>query len=581
MNPKEEIKNRLSIVDVISEYIDLKPSGSSYKGLSPFTQEKTPSFFVSPDKGLFHCFSTNKGGDIFTFVQELEGVDFAGALKILAQKAGVELRPQNPEKLKELDRQYAALEEAANFFESELQKNTEALAYLNERGVTDATTKQFRLGFSPVGWRDLSEHLMQKGFKKETLQAVGLIRVNDKGYFDLFRGRIMFPICDSSGRVIAFSGRLFVDTTSEGSSYKAPKYVNSPDTPLFTKSEVLFGLHHAKHAIRQFDFTILAEGQFDVVLLHEAGFRNAVALSGTALSEDTTIEGTQTVNHVGLVKRLSNNLLIAFDSDSAGIKASVRSAKIALRLGMNVKVVAMPEGTDPADIIRMGGKESWLEHQRKAKHIVLFLLDNVLHGAKDTFDKTKRIVKDVLPLVKMIPSQSEQSAFVQEIASLSDLSYEALWSDLQSVEAELTQDISEDTQTKKNLKIGELVVGIKAWMEENQNPHLESFVGRLHDISSEERFAEYEKKVLVQYPSLVMQIESRFSDTENTDKVFEEILSRFELFVLQQRLQENRIQLARAEREGNEDEVEKLLKDNQEIVVAMDTMKTGFTSDDF
>ena len=357
----ERIKERLSIVDVVSSYVELHQAGKNFKGKSPFTNERTPSFYVSPDRGMYYCFSSSQGGDIFTFIQKMEGVDFKEALKILAAKAGVELVAEDPKKKSERDKLYDALEEATRFFEEYRHKSEEVLPYLTDRGVTAETIAKWRIGYAPgppqYGWRELKEHLESKGFTKHELLKAGLIKGADGGKepYDLFRDRIMFPICDANGKVVAFSGRILSKDS------EAPKYVNSPETELFNKSEILFGYDKAKQGIRHLDFSLVVEGQFDVVLSHQAGYTNTVAVSGTAL----------TPHHVMLLQRLSNRVVLALDADKAGIAAVKRAADIMLPRGIDIKVANMIGGKDPADMVRedvgklrkiVGGAQSIVEY---------------------------------------------------------------------------------------------------------------------------------------------------------------------------------------------------------------------------
>ncbi|TXI09722.1 MAG: DNA primase, partial [Polynucleobacter sp.] len=377
-SPVDQIKERLNIVDVVSTYVALAPAGKNYKGKSPFKQERTPSFYVSPDKGLYHCFSTGKGGDMFTFIQEMEGLDFKGALKVLADKAGVSLKNWNPKEKEEKDRLYEAMEEATKIFEDFLSRSTEVKDYIRNRGIEENTIKEFRIGYVPDGWRNLYDTLKSK-FSDTELSLVGLIKKTEKGVYDTFRDRIMFPICDSSGRVIAFSGRIFKDDGKSG------KYVNSPDTPLFNKSDVLFAIDKAKNYIRKYNFTTIVEGQFDVISLHQAGFRNTVAVSGTAQAESTIGKDKQ-VNNLGIIKRLSNNVVLAFDADSAGVSAAKRSAHIGMSLGMDVKIVDIVGGKDPADFLKDFGKDAWSKILKEAQHIILFYVKKIKERAKDERD---------------------------------------------------------------------------------------------------------------------------------------------------------------------------------------------------
>lgn len=410
------IKERLAIEDVVSQYVKLTKAGMSYKARCPFHSEKTPSFIVSPDRGTYHCFGCGAGGDIFTFVQEIEGVDFKGALKMLADRAGVPLdewRPESGTHKDEKDRLFEVMESAAEFFEASLTESHPARTYLHERGLIDATIKNFRIGWAPDEWHALSTHLKRGGFSERELLSAGLTKEGDKGNYDRFRSRIMFPINDTAGRVVAFSGRIFGEDTTKDD---VAKYMNSPETPLFHKSRILYGFDRAKQAIRKHQFAILVEGQMDLVAVHQAGWPNAVAVSGTALTEE----------HLALIRRFVENLLLALDSDSAGIAAARKSARLALRAGMDVKVARLTGGKDPADIIVHDGKEAWAEAVRKAQHIVDFLL--VVYGeeTKDSRAYIKRVEKEVLPFVADIKSPLDREHFIRRIAERLGVSEESV-----------------------------------------------------------------------------------------------------------------------------------------------------------
>jgi len=390
---------------VVSPYVELHQAGKNFKGKSPFTNERTPSFYVSPDRGMYYCFSSNQGGDMFTFIQKMEGVEFKDALKILADKAGIELKPEDPKKRTERERLYDALEEATRFFEAYKYTNGEVLPYLKDRGVSDETIAKWRIGYAPgptkYGWRELKEHMEQKGFSKDVLLKAGLIKGADAGKepYDLFRDRVMFPICDASGKVVAFSGRILSKDS------EAPKYVNSPETELFNKSEILFGYDKAKHGIRHFDFSLVVEGQFDVVLSHQAGYTNTVAVSGTAL----------TPHHVMLLQRLSNRVVLALDADRAGIAAVKRAADIMLPRGMDIKVAHMIGGKDPADMVNEDPAKL-----RKiigsAKPVVEFLLDVLEVEKKDDRNLKLRVRDEVLPFVARIQNRIDQEHFEGVVA---------------------------------------------------------------------------------------------------------------------------------------------------------------------
>lgn len=471
MSPKEVIKQRLSIVDIVGEYVTLQQAGTSFKGLSPFSKEKSPSFFVSPDKGLFYCFSSGKGGDMFTFIQEIEGIDFKGALKMLAEKAGVVLEEYKGHTAEPRDRWFACMEQATRFFVDTLHKDTTATAYAKERGLADDTIRYFRIGYAPSSWDALTRTLRGLGYTDRELEEVGLIKMTEKGPIDKFRNRLMFPIMDSSGRVVAFSGRALPSDQSKG-----PKYLNSPETPLFKKSDVLFGLDKAKVAIRKWNFSILVEGQFDVVLLHQAGFSNAVAASGTALTdhEESREEGS---NNLGLLKRLSRNIVLAYDSDSAGKKAAIRSTLLLQELDMEVKILSLPAGLDPADSILQEGKDAWNAYIRNAQPLIAYVVASVIADVgTDTMLLAKKIRTDVLPYIAVLPSKMLQSAALRYVHSKTGIKEEDLAQDLvESVQVNkvATHAVASDSLTgvkKKELPVDVFFVGCLWWLQDQSSP---------------------------------------------------------------------------------------------------------------
>ena len=418
----QQIKDRLSIVDVVSQYVKLERAGSTLRARCPFHAEKTPSFFVSPERGTYHCFGCNVGGDIFSFVEQIEGLDFKGALKILAEKAGVEIvylgKGESQAGRDERDRLFTLMEVATIWYASKL--DDAAKKYLHERGVKDATIHAFRLGLAGSEWSNLCDYLKSKSAQgarlpagqgpasdgkftdKEMLDA-GVAKKNERGTLtDKFRNRIMFPIADSAGRVVAFSGRSF----GEHASPEAPKYLNSPETPLYRKSRILYGFDKAKMHIRKANCAVLVEGQMDLIMSHQAGWTNAVAVSGTAFTEE----------HASLIRRMTDNLVLALDADQAGIKAAGRAARVALHGGLNVKIAQLPEGWDPADLIAKKGADAWRGTIREAKDIITFLLDVLEHHAPQQ-DKFRRAVETVvLPFLSDVGSPIAKEQYVRQIA---------------------------------------------------------------------------------------------------------------------------------------------------------------------
>ncbi len=400
----QQIKDRLSIVDVVSQYVKLERAGATLRARCPFHAERTPSFTVSPERGTYHCFGCGVGGDIFTFVEAIEGLDFKGALKVLADKAGVEIvySGGRKEEKDDRDRLFELMEVVTIYYASKL--DDVAKKYLKERGMEEPIINEFRVGYAGNAWSELSDYLLKtKKFSEKEIVDAGIAKKNERGgLVDKFRNRIMFPIGDSAGRVIAFSGRSF----GEYASPEAPKYLNSPETPLYHKSKVLYGFDKAKVAMRKLACAVLVEGQMDLLASHQAGWGNTVAVSGTAF----------TAEHAALIKRMTDNIVIALDADAAGIKAAGKASRAALQSGLNVKVAQLPSGLDPADLILKDGPDSWRNAIRDSKDIITFLLD-VLHEHAKSPDVFRRSVEAVvLPFLQDVPSPIAREQYMHEIA---------------------------------------------------------------------------------------------------------------------------------------------------------------------
>lgn len=411
----QQIKDKLNILDVISPYVELHKAGKNYKGKSPFAAEKTPSFYVSPDRGMYYCFSTSQGGDIFNFIQAMEGVDFKESLKMLAVKAGVELVPEDPKKKSERERLFATMEAATVFFTEKLEQETEAREYLENRGVKPETVAKWRIGYAPGppkhGWREAKDHLESLGYTKDELLKGGIIKTTEGGKepFDVFRDRIVFPMAEPGGKMVAFSGRILHPDD------KAPKYVNSPETDLYKKSDVLYGYDKAKTGIRNLNFSLIVEGQFDVVMCHQAGYNNTVAVSGTAL----------TLHHVQLLERMSDKVVLALDADKAGINAMKKGAQLMLGRGLDVKVAEMPLGKDPADIIQVNPVD--FKHIiGKSVHVIEFFLHVIKREVTDERAFKLRVREEVLPFILLLPSRIDQEHFVGKVAEFIHSTTEAI-----------------------------------------------------------------------------------------------------------------------------------------------------------
>lgn len=410
---KEEVRAKLNIEDVIGEYVPLKRAGRNWKGLSPFTNEKTPSFVVSPDKQIWHDFSSNKGGDIYSFVMEVEGLDFPAVLELLARKAGVDLslykRSSGTSLTKRKARLLSALDGAAHYYQHSLIRNKHALQYVLGRRLNKQTINDFRIGYAPAAERGLINYLLKKGFNIYELRDAGL--VGSRGERDMFRGRMMVPLMDGQGQVIGFTARLIDDTPG------VPKYINTPQTILYDKSRHVFGLHLAKEAIRKADYAVVAEGNMDVIASHQAGCRQVVATAGTALTE----------YHLKALSRLTGNIRLAFDADAAGIAATERAIGIAEAAGVRLSIIALPGGSkDPDEAIQKDPK-LWQEAIERA----VYALDWLIAQYAERFDPTsvdgkREITNRALTVIKQLPDPVEQEHYIQLLSRTTGASVEAI-----------------------------------------------------------------------------------------------------------------------------------------------------------
>lgn len=410
MTDVENVKSRLDIVDVIGHYIELRPAGVNMKACCPFHGEKTPSFMVHRERQTFHCFGCGEGGDMFTFIQKQENVEFPEALRILAEKAGVTLTKRDPKVENEKTRIKDILELATKFYEQQLWADvgTSARDYLmNKRGLTEDTIRTFKIGFIPTGWDHFSKFIAQRGFTNNEIVQSGMVitRTGSSGYYDRFRERIMFPIMSSYGETIAFTGRLLPER--EGDEKAGGKYVNSPETPVFYKSSVWYGLNVAKQSFRETKSAIIVEGQMDVIAAHQAGTHNVIASSGTAMTED----------HVLVLKRHVDTLLFAFDSDSAGVTALKRALFIAWKHGLTTNVITLPEGVkDPGDYAK-DEPAAWVNATKNATPAVLYFIERAknTHDSNSTEGK-RTIAQEILPLIKAYPDPIVRAEYIRTIS---------------------------------------------------------------------------------------------------------------------------------------------------------------------
>lgn len=408
----ELIKERLDLAQLIQEYVPLKQAGQHLKGLCPFHQEKTPSFVVSPAKGMWHCFGCQKGGDGFAFIQETEGLDFVGALKLLAERTGVELKPfgsaQGGQMQNERQRLFDLLALTARFYHEILLHHAagqKAQKYLQERGVTEETMGRFQIGYAPMGWDTLQQYLRKKNFGVPEMLAAGVVGTGNAGRaFDRFRGRIIFPVTDLQGRVIAFGGRItpWTETGREG------KYINSPETKLYSKRRTVYNLQQAKHSVRHGAPMVVVEGYMDVVLMTQAGFPGVVASSGTAFTGE----------QIEQLRRFTDTLHFAFDGDAAGWKAAQAATSTALGVGMRVATVQFPAGQDPADVAKTSPKQLG-EYLKQPRSLVAVALEQLKSGAS-----VDQRLSEVLPLLAAVNHPVQQGEMIQEVARVLHLSEE-------------------------------------------------------------------------------------------------------------------------------------------------------------
>jgi DNA primase len=413
-----EIIEKNDIVDVISGYMSLKKNGTNYKCLCPFHSEKSPSFSVSSTKQIFNCFGCGVGGNVISFVQKMERLEFVEALKFLADRAHIEVSDTNNEqqlkKLSLYNALYKINQETARFFYSNLNKSKEPMDYLKGRGLNENTIKSFGLGYSMNAWSSLQNHLRQKGISQELMQKAGLIAKSDKssGYYDKFRNRIMFPIIDLKGNVIAFGGRVMDDSK--------PKYLNSPETPIFYKGENIYGLNFVKK-LQNIENIIIVEGYMDVIALHQYGITNAVASLGTAFTE----------NQAKLLKRFSNEIIIAYDADVAGQSATLKGLAILEKEGCTVKVLTIPSGKDPDEYVRKEGMEAFKARIKNSVSLIEYKIDDVKKGLDiENIQDRIKFTKEFSMILKDIESSVEVDAYIKKYSNIMRVNETALYSEL-------------------------------------------------------------------------------------------------------------------------------------------------------
>ena len=431
-NLREEIRDRIDIVDLVSRYVRLERAGKNFKGLCPFHTEKTPSFHVSPALNRFHCFGCGASGDVFTFLMRIEGLSFREAMRRLAQQAGIELRDESlPQETPDERDQLRKIVYAANFFYRQcLRRAPHAQQYLEQRGLTPETIQAFELGYAPNGWDHLLRFLQRHNFSLQMAEQAGLLKARDdgNGYYDRFRNRITFPIHDVSGRVVALGARTLGD--------EKPKYLNSPETPLFEKRNTLYGWHLARGDILRQKAALIVEGYLDCIMLHQHGFRHSVATLGTAFTEA----------HATRLKRLVDRAYLLFDSDAAGVRATLRGGEVLAQAGIPVFVVRLPQGEDPDSLLRTQGVPALQNALESAIPLVAFGIDQIIQevaGERNPLElepaPKAQIVERGIAWAQSLPSALDQLACLERLAPLTPVYLTSPQAALQALQRELQQ----------------------------------------------------------------------------------------------------------------------------------------------
>lgn len=537
----EDIKSRIDIVDLISEHVDLKRAGQNYKGLCPFHSEKTPSFIVSPSKQIFHCFGCNKGGDIFTFTMLYENMSFQEALSYLAHKANINLQESKGSAIKNRlkDSLFSIYKESALFFANNLKKNPQAMNYLKERKVSMESIERFSIGYSKKDKDSLLNYLKMKGFSLEDIKRSGLVnfKKSDKGEdgYDFFRDRLMFPIFDMQGRVVAFGGRTLSNLKN------IPKYINSPESPIFKKGELCYGLNFAKNSILEEGYSIVVEGYMDVIMCHQEGITNAIAPLGTAL----------TIGQLRKIKKFSNNILLLFDGDNAGILAAKRSIQICYSESCIAKILILSSGEDPDSFLKKHGVLEFKKLLSTAITPVEFLL-------KISGNRKLEAIRDIIKLIVACPDVLKREEDIKELAEKSKINEMTIREEIKNtyslgkkffrVNDKNTQKSVSNKEELLLLSIAVLVPDkvtyilkklklelIDDVMIKNLLEHIKRLKDDGKEISLDELFlrCNEEEKRLLTMLSLNPEI-----DKENVDKIINDCLKRINLKELDKRIKD-------------------------------------------
>jgi len=574
-----EIQDRCDIVEVVSSYIPLKPAGRNFKASCPFHHEKTPSFVVSPDKQIFHCFGCNSGGNVFNFIREYEKIDFIDAVKMLAQKTGVKLPEYKKEKTEDdslVGLIYSVNDIAANYYASVLERpptSTDIRRYVEKRGLEEAVVKRFRLGYADSSWRSLTDYLLKRGITIDTALKAGLsLKGKDGSFYDLFRSRLIFPISDARGKVIGFGARVLDDSL--------PKYINSPETIIYKKAQHLYGLNFAKSFIREKGYAIITEGYLDVIALHQYGINNAISSLGTAL----------TVEQIRLLRRHSHNVVMVYDADQAGEMATLRGLDLFLEEGMNIKIATLDKGHDPDSFMRKFGPRGFNAVIKKSKNLFMYKL-NVLNERFDVDEPEQKaeLVKEMLVTICKVRNAVIKAEYIKKLSQELSIKEEAVWEELRKigrVQRVREVRIKERPVPKKEIKISPAEkILVKLMLEDTKcidtvrdslhpfdfkNKDVRHMVETLFSLDTDGTFIDATK--LINYleervePNVVSFIVNEELDIKDKERNVSDCIRVIKKERRDEKLRDIQNRLAIAQKNGYEGEAELLLREFNKLI---------------
>lgn len=559
MSNTDNIKSHLRIEEVIASYLKLEPAGGNFKAKCPFHNERTASFFVSPDRGTFYCFGCGAKGDMFDFVSQYEGLDFVGALRLLADKAGIKL-DNNHDKVSDNSDLFQTNRDAAIYFHRNLEKNKDALEYLKNRGLSEDTIKSWGLGYAPAEWRNLVNYLStQKKYSLDTIIKAGLaIKKDNSTPFDRFRGRIMFPLFDASKRIVGFTGRIYPHNDDDA------KYLNSPETPIFQKSHYLYGLHEARNHARTSKTMLVVEGQMDLLASYEAGVGNTVAVSGTAFGE----------HHAKLIQRYADEVIFAYDEDKAGTQALMRSIESSYKAGIRPRAIPISGAKDPS-IIVLENKDAWPRLVSNSEDAISHLVQRIKKEASNSGALRDSVKKYIFPLVSLVESKMERSECIKVIAASVDSTQTAVMDDfnayirLQKPESEKAPKVFSNTQRSNIDKILLLYI----WQIESKKPKIDiqSMKDAVTKIIGENIFGQKYDELKSELDASLTVAEFLFG-SEDIEKSVSGLLSLVEEDKLREKMVILLSKIQKTEKTSPPSEVEKLLQEYKDLSASLATL---------